>query len=131
MVVLSSAAPLPRDDSSRLDKDGDDGCCRRAKRFGGTKGGLHFPIQDARDDDDVSNKDYLLRVLYILSTYSAQRELLSLLLLLLLLLLPLSLLLRVAGSPEKVFVEYNIFCVSFFLFPTRKKNISLSLETFF
>ena len=31
-------------------------------------------------DDDVSNKDYLLCVLYILSTYSAQRELLSLLL---------------------------------------------------
>ncbi len=106
MVVLSSAAPLPRDDSSRLDKDGDDGCCRRAKRFGGTKGGHHFPIQDARDDDDVSNKDYLLRVLYILSTYSAQRELLSLLLLLLLLLLlPLSLLLHASRSPE-VCVEY-------------------------
>ncbi len=31
---------------------------------------------DDDDDDDVSNKEYLLRfVLYVLSTYSAQREL--------------------------------------------------------
>ena len=31
---------------------------------------------DDDDDDDVSNKEYLLRfALYVLSTYSAQREL--------------------------------------------------------
>ena len=57
-------------------------------------------------DDDVSNKDYLLCVLYILSTYSAQRELLSLLLLLL---LPLSLLLRRSPGVYGVFFAFLFF----------------------
>ena len=36
---------------------------------------FQFKMRDD-DDDDVSNKEYLLRfVLYVLSTYSAQREL--------------------------------------------------------
>ena len=37
---------------------------------------FQFKMRDDDDDDDVSNKEYLLRfVLYVLSTYSAQREL--------------------------------------------------------
>ena len=37
---------------------------------------FQFKMRDDDEDDDVSNKEYLLRfVLYVLSTYSAQREL--------------------------------------------------------